>query len=146
MPNTPKIPESHLDIIQSEVMATVSTIRQKDGLISTNPVSFDWDGEHVRFSTLKQRVKYKNLLADPRITFCVVSTKDPTRYIEIRGTAQLVDDPRGEFQRAFWERVTGEKEFNYDPPGAERVTVTIISQQISTPLLYGGQMSTYAGE
>lgn len=42
------------------MLAMVSTIGYKDGLISTNPVTFDWDGEHVRLSTLKSRVKYRN--------------------------------------------------------------------------------------
>ena len=38
-----------------------------------------------------------------------------------------------------------EEEFNFDPPDAERVIVTIVPDQVSAPLLYGGQMSQYAG-
>jgi PPOX class probable F420-dependent enzyme len=140
------IPKSHLDIVEQEYLAMVSTIRHQDGLISTNPVSIDWDGEFVRFSTLKKRVKYKNLLANPQITLCITSSSDTTRYIEIRGTAELTDDPQAAFQRAMWKRFTGEDEFPYDPPGAERVIVRIEPQQISTPSLYGGQMSAYTPE
>jgi len=137
--NLPTVPESHLDIMQ-EFQATISTLRAKDGLISTNPIVFDYDGTYVRFSTLKARVKYQNLKADPRITFCVVSSKDMTRYVEIRGKAQLEDDPTGAFQLKLWQRMTGLDTFDLDPEGAERVTVTIIPEQISTPLLYGGQL------
>jgi len=140
------IPASHLDIVEQEYLAMVSTIRHQDGLISTNPVSIDWDGEFVRFSTLKQRVKYKNLLASPQITLCITSSKDSTRYIEIRGTAELMDDPGGAFQRVMWKRFTGEDEFPYDPPGAERVIVKIVPLQVSTPTLYGGRMTTYTPE
>lgn len=140
------IPDSHLDIVEQEYLAMVSTIRHQDGLISTNPVSIDWDGEFVRFSTLKQRVKYRNLLANPQITLCITSSKDSTRYIEMRGTAELQDDPGGAFQRAMWKRFTGEDEFNYDPPGAERVIVKIVPIRVSTPSLYGGQMTTYTPE
>jgi PPOX class probable F420-dependent enzyme len=140
------IPDSHLDIVEQEYLAMVSTIRHRDGYISTNPVSIDWDGEYVRFSTLKQRVKYKNLLANQQITLCITSSTDPTRYIEIRGTAELVDDPEAAFQQAMWKRFTGEDEFPYDPPGAERVIVKIVPQQISTPSLYGGQLKTYTPE
>lgn len=137
--NIPKVPESHLDIMQ-ELHGSVSTIRAKDGLISTNPVVFDFDGSYVRFSTLKSRVKYKNLLADPRITFCVVSRQDMTKYVEIRGTAILDDDPTGSFQLMLWQRMTGLDSFDLDPEGAQRVTVTIVPEQVSTPLLYGGQL------
>ena len=137
----PVIPESHLDIMKG-FQATVSTMRHRDGLISTTPVSFDWDGEFVRFSTLKSRVKYKNLLANPQITLCIISPDDFTRYIEIRGTAELTDDPEGKFNRAIFQRLTGMEEFPYDEEGAQRVTVKIIPSQISTPTLYGGQLSS----
>lgn len=146
MSATVTIPESHLDIVEQEFLAMVSSIRHQDGLISTNPVSIEWDGEFVRFSTLKQRVKYKNLLANPQITLCITSSKDTTRYIEIRGNAELADDPESAFQKAMWKRFTGEDEFPYDPPGAERVIVKIVPLQISTPNLYGGQLKTYAPE
>ena len=140
------IPQSHLDIVEQEYLAMVSTIRHRDGLISTNPVSIDWDGEFVRFSTLKQRVKYRNLVANPQITLCITSSQDSTRYIEIRGTAELQDDPGGAFQRVMWKRFTGEDEFNFDPPDAERVIVKIVPLQVSTPSLYGGKMTTYTPE
>ena len=139
-----EIPASHLDILEKEFMATVSTIRHKDGRISTNPISFDWDGEYLRFSTLKQRVKYRNLLADPQITVCVLSSENTTRYIEIRGRAVLEDDPEGAFQQAFWKKMTGEDEFRFDPPGAERVIVTVLAEQVSTPSLYGGKLEEYS--
>ena len=141
MPTLTVIPESHLDLMEG-FQSTVSTIRHSDGLISTTPVTFDWDGEFVRFSTLKSRVKYKNLLANPRVTLCIVSPTDFTRYIEIRGTAEMTDDPGGEFSRAIFKRLTGQDDFSLDPPGAERVTVKIIPLTISTPSLYGGRLSS----
>jgi PPOX class probable F420-dependent enzyme len=139
--NRPVIPESHLDIMEG-FQATVSTVRHRDSLISTTPVTFDWDGEFVRFSTLKSRVKYKNLLDNPQITLCIISPSDFTRYIEIRGTAELTDDPGGEFNLAIFQRLTGMEEFPYDGPDAQRVTVKIIPSQISTPSLYGGQLTS----
>lgn len=134
------IPESHLPILDNAIMAMMSTVRHKDGHISTNPVSFEWDGETLRFSTLKQRVKYTNLVHDPRITVCVVDPRDITRYIEIRGVAELTDDPGGELNKRMFRRQMG-KEFDLDPPGAERVIVTLIPHQVSAPLLYGGKLA-----
>jgi PPOX class probable F420-dependent enzyme len=137
----PVIPESHLDIMEG-FQATVSTVRHRDGLISTTPDTFDWDGEFVRFSTLKSRVKYNNLLANPQITLCIIAPSDFTRYIEIRGTAELTDDPGGAFNLAIFKRLTGMDDFPYDEADAQRVTVKIIPSQISTPSLYGGQLSS----
>lgn len=133
------VPETHLPILENGFNGLLSTIRAKDGLISTNPVAFDWDGEHVRVSTLKERVKYKNLVANPNVTFCVIDPNDLTRYVEIRGHAELIDDPGGSLNKAIYLKMMGE-EFDLDPPEAERVIIKIIAQQVSAPLLYGGQL------
>lgn len=134
------IPESHLDILENAFSAMVTTLRHKDGLPSTNPVSFDWDGEYVRFSTLKQRVKYKNLLHNPLLTMCILDPHDMTRYVELRGRAEIKDDPEGEWNKAIYRRMMGE-EFTLDAPDAERVIVKLIPEQVSAPLLYGGKLA-----
>jgi PPOX class probable F420-dependent enzyme len=145
MNNTPvlslktAIPESHLSILETATMAMLSTIRHKDGHISTTPMGFDWDGETLRFSTLKERVKYRNMQNDPRIAVCIVDPKNITRYVEIRGVAELQDDPDGSLNKRMYKRQTG-KEFDLDEPGAQRVIVTVIPHQVSTPLLYGGRV------
>ena len=45
----PKIPESHLDVMQG-IQGMLTTIRHKDGMPSTNPIVYDYDGEFVRIS------------------------------------------------------------------------------------------------
>jgi hypothetical protein len=101
-------------------------------------VGFDWDGEYVRLSTLKSRVKYRNLVANPLVTFCAVDPKMPMRYIEIRGYAEISDDPEGALSRKMFRRMSG-KEPDHDEPTAERVIIKIIPTQVSTPKLYGGR-------
>ena len=133
------VPESHQPILKRSLYGLLSTIRAKDGLISTNPVSFDWDCEFIRVSTRKERMKYKNLLANPIVSFCVVDDQDMTRYVEFRGRAELIDDPEGSLNKAIYRRQMGE-EFDLDPPEAERVIIKIIPEQVSTPLLYDGQL------
>lgn len=139
----PTVPDTHVTILETALMAMVSTISCRDGLISTNPVGFDWDGHHVRLSTLKSRLKYRNLVADPQITFCVVDPKMPTRYIEIRGHAQLTDDPERTLSRKLVGRMSG-KEIDLDGPDDERVIITIIPTKVSTPPLYGGSLDERA--
>ncbi|MFO7552203.1 MAG: PPOX class F420-dependent oxidoreductase [Haliea sp.] len=133
------VPESHKAILETAVFAFVSTIRVKDQLISTNPVGFDWDGETFRFSTLKSRIKYRNLQADSRITICVLDPVNPTRYVEIRGHAELADDPDGSLNQKIYRKNMG-RDFDLDEPDAERVIVTVMAEQVSTPLLYSGRL------
>ncbi len=137
------IPEEHCAILAANHQGVITTIRHKDGLLSTNPVSYVFDGKCVRVSTIKNRIKYKNLLADSRVTFCVVHAADPTRYVELRGTATLEDDPDRSFLRRQFRDGSGgaEPPDDLDPPGTERVIVHIHPQQTSSPLLYGGRFS-----
>jgi PPOX class probable F420-dependent enzyme len=139
------IPKTHVAILETALLATVSTISHRDGLISSNPVGFDWDGEYVRVSTLKSRVKYRNLLANPQITFCAVDPKGATRYLEVRGYAELSNDPEGALNRKLFRRMSG-KEWppDLDEPGAERVVIKIVPTQVSAPTIYGGRLDQRA--
>ena len=135
------IPEKNHALLVSSPFGLMSTIRHSDGLLSTNPVGFVWDGRHLRVSTLKSRMKYKNLMADSRLSFCVVSLSNIMDYVEIRGYATLQDDTdRSFFRRQFMEGMGGqEPPENLDPLTAERVIITIHPTQVSSPTLYGGQ-------
>lgn len=128
------IPESHYDILESCCSPVVCTVRS-DGLLSANPVSIVWDGEFVRFSTLKDRVKYKNLLADSRIAICLSHPENELHYIEIRGRAEMAEDVDRSFVNSIAKKYMAMDVFPYDPPNAERITVTIHPEQISTPLM-----------
>ena len=124
------IPESHYPILESNCYPIVTTIRA-DGFMSSNPVSMLWDGDFVRFSTQKNRMKYKNLDKDSRLTMCISSVDDPLYYIEIRGRAEMEDDPDREFIDRVAQKYLGREKYPYDKEGDERVTVTMIPEQVS---------------
>jgi hypothetical protein len=147
LPDEAPIPDTHVDILETALLAMLSTISHRDGLISTNPMGFDWDGEYVRLSTLKSRMKYRNLLGNPQLTFCAVDPKLPSRYIEIRGYGEMSDDPEGTLNRKLFSRISG-KEWppDLDEAGAERVIIKIIPTQVSTPTIYGGRFDKRASE
>jgi PPOX class probable F420-dependent enzyme len=135
------IPKHNHALLEKSFVGVLTTIRAKDGLLSSNPVGFVWDGEHICISTLKSRLKYRNLAADPRVAFCVVSNKNVMNYVEIRGHASLQDDlDRSFFRRQFMAGSGGdEPPADLDAPGDERVVITIHPQQVSSPTLYGGR-------
>jgi len=139
-----EIPEAHKAILADNHNGLISTIRHKDGLISTNPVSYVFDGECVRVSTIKSRIKYDNLVANPMVTFCVIHHADHTKYVELRGVASIEEDPDRSFLRRQFREGSGGEEAppDLDPPNSERVIVRIHPHQSSSPLLYGGRFST----
>jgi len=99
MPDTIAIPEHNHALLENSFFGVLTTIRAKDGLLSSNPVGFVWDGQQIRISTLKSRLKYQNLAADDRVAFCVVSKTNVMDYVEIRGHASLEDDKDRSFFR-----------------------------------------------
>lgn len=134
------ITPAHEAILSTTFIALFSTMRQKDGYISTNPVNYYWNGEAFEISTLKSRVKYPNLVAHPQATLCVVSPKDFMKYVEVRGRVVLVEDPDRALMKAGFRRVTGvDPPADLDPPGSERVMIYLYPEQVSSPAVYGGR-------
>lgn len=131
-PKTRPVPASHQDILTDRPIGHLATIRP-DGRLSVNPVSLIWDGEHVRISTLKSRQKYRNLVRDPRIAISIPHRNNPNRYVELRGVAELTDDRDRSFVNALARHYMNVDVYPFDPPGAERVTITLHAEQVSAP-------------
>jgi hypothetical protein len=84
------IPETHHDIVKGNNYAQVAMV-MPNGSLANNTVAFVWDGEFVRFSTLKARQKYKNLAGDQRVALCIADPTNPWRY---RKFAAMLKSPK----------------------------------------------------
>lgn len=131
-PKTMPIPQACHDILKDLPIGHVATIRP-DGRLSVHPVSLMFDGEYVRVSTVKTRQKYRNLVKDPRIAISVPHRNNPNRYVEIRGIAELTDDPDRTFINSVARHYMKVDVYPFDRPGDERVTITIHAEQVSSP-------------
>jgi len=89
VPNT--IPASHLDLLIRPIHGVLTTM-MPDGQPQSSLVWCDYDGERARINTTLERQKGKNMRADPRATLLVVDPDDTTRFIEIRGEVELIED------------------------------------------------------
>jgi hypothetical protein len=135
------IPQSNHVLLEANKHGSLTTLRHSDGLLSTNPVGYVWDGQRIRISSLKSRLKYHNIAADSRACFMVISPQNIMEYVEIRGFASLEEDPDRAFFREQFIRGAGvEPPDDLDPPEAERVIITIHPLQVSSPRLYGGRL------
>lgn len=134
----------HEAILATTVIGCLSTVRHNDQRVSTNPVSFLWNGSVFEISTLKGRMKYKNMAANPQATLCVVSATDPMHYVEVRGSVRMEDDPDRSKFTPFFKKVSGiEPPEGMDPPGSERAMIYLTPEQVSSPKMYGGQFDDF---
>ena len=148
MADTPKaqIKPEHEAVLATTVIGCLSTLRHKDQRISTNPISFLWNGSEFEISTLKGRMKYRNLVDRPQATLCVVSAQDPMHYVEVRGSVRLEDDPDRALFTAHFRKVSGgiDPPDGMDLPDAERAMIYLTPEQVSSPAMYGGQFDYFS--
>jgi PPOX class probable F420-dependent enzyme len=116
------IPESHRELLESDtaVLATVG----EDGRPQLSAVWFLADGDLIRVSLNTSRQKVKNLRANPAVNLFILDRSAPTRYLEIRGDAEVADDPNYAFAERVGQKYNADlKSFDGDNP--HRVVVTL---------------------
>ena len=84
------IPESHRDLLQRPIHAVLTTM-MPDGQPQSSLVWCDYDGECARVNTTRERQKGRNMRANPKVSLLIVDPEDTSRYIEIRGEAELLE-------------------------------------------------------
>ncbi|HEX3089446.1 MAG TPA: PPOX class F420-dependent oxidoreductase [Ilumatobacteraceae bacterium] len=101
-----QIPDDFHPLLNSTAVAMVSTLGPH-GEPQVTPIWFMFDGDAVRFSLVDGRQKLRNIQRDPRVAVLVVNPALPTYYLELRGTAELVEDQECELERAVSVKYTG---------------------------------------
>jgi PPOX class probable F420-dependent enzyme len=82
-----------LEFLKSRHNAIVSTVR-KDGRPQLSPATCGVDDEgRIVISTYPQRAKVLNLRRDPHISLCVLSKDWNDAWVQVDGTAEVLDLP-----------------------------------------------------
>ncbi|HZQ80760.1 MAG TPA: PPOX class F420-dependent oxidoreductase [Gaiellaceae bacterium] len=102
-----KLTDAQLELLRTPCFAAVATLRD-DGSPHTSIVWVDTDGDHVVFNTKTGRAKGKHLQRDPRVSLTVFDPKDPYRYFEVEGVAELELDGAAEHMHGMSRKYTGE--------------------------------------
>lgn len=79
-----QIPEDRLDLFEKPAVAIFCSLLP-DGHPHASPVWVDYDGDHLLVVTRTETRKYRNVVADPRVTVTVTDPDNPYRYVEVRG-------------------------------------------------------------
>ncbi len=80
----------HVAFLREQHHAVIATI-QPDGQPQLTPNWYWWDGERIWISTLDWTVKVRNVKRDPRVTLCIDSGKRRENYVQIFGTAEVIE-------------------------------------------------------
>lgn len=107
-------------LLDGRNFATVATLN-RDGGPQTSVVWIVREGDTVVFSTTAGRQKARNLARDPRVSLTVFDTANPYQSVDIRGTAELVDDPEKSLPPRLSQKYLGE-----DPPTESEEVLRLI--------------------
>jgi PPOX class probable F420-dependent enzyme len=125
---TSVIPESHRDLLEAPV-ATLATIGP-DRRPQLSAVWFLAENDTLRVSLNTRRQKTKNLQAHPATNLFILDTANPSRYLEIRGDAQIEPDDDYSFAAEVGAKYGADLR-QMDGPGESRVVVTIKPTRIN---------------
>jgi PPOX class probable F420-dependent enzyme len=114
------------DLLDGPHTAVLSTANA-DGRPQSTVIFVKRDGDDVVFSTIKGRLKTRNMLRDPRVSLLVLA--NPGRYVEIRGTVGITEDPEKKLLFEMYDRHMGGKTPPPEPE-AERLIVRITPEKL----------------
>ncbi|MEV6340234.1 PPOX class F420-dependent oxidoreductase [Nocardia vinacea] len=75
-----------------EPHAAILSTPNADGRPQSSVIFVKYEDDTVVFSTVKGRLKTRNMLRDPRVSLLVLSRTNG-RYVEIRGRVDITEDP-----------------------------------------------------
>ena len=92
-PETVAIPASHLDLLTRPICGVLTTMGG-DGQPQSSLVwvDVDPDGACAQVNTTLERRKGRNLAANPKVSLLVVDPDNTSRYLQLRGDAEVVFD------------------------------------------------------
>ena len=112
------------ELLERPLFAALGTIRPDD-TVQVNPMWFEYDGEHVRFTHTNKRGKFRNLQRNPSMSLMILDPDDPQVYLELRGKlVEVVDDPTGAFYVRLGQRY-GNPDQQPPPDKADRVILVM---------------------
>jgi PPOX class probable F420-dependent enzyme len=118
-----------LRLLDGRNFAVLATVNP-DGSPQTSVMWVGRDGGDLLFSTVKGRVKHRNMLRDPRVSVTVIDSSDPENYVELRGRVSMTPDPGRRLDTQLSWKYDG-RDPDEDRPGAVRVAVRMVVERAS---------------
>lgn len=91
------VPHRFRRLLELPLYGHLGTIR-RGGTVQVNPMWYEFDGEHVRFTHTTYRQKYRNLQHNPSMALSILDPDNPSSYLEVAGRlVDIIPDPEGAF-------------------------------------------------
>ena len=116
-------------LLDGKNFATVATLNP-DGGPQTSVVWIKREGDTVLFTVTTRRQKARNLARDPRVSLSIFGCADPYASVEIRGVAELVEDPTRSLSMELSHKYLDE-----DPPPEADEVVRLIVRIVPTKVI-----------
>jgi PPOX class probable F420-dependent enzyme len=124
------IPEDLRPLLDRPLFASLGTVRP-DNTVQVNPMWFEYDGEHLRFTHTTYRGKFRNLQSNPSMSLLVIDDEDPQVYLELRGKlVEVIEDPTGDFYVRLGRRY-GNPDQQPPPDKADRVILVMSIEKVN---------------
>jgi PPOX class probable F420-dependent enzyme len=78
-------------LLNSPIFSVLSTVSPA-GTPQSSVVWVRTDGDEIVFSTIRGRLKTRNMQRNPRVTLCAYDPEDPYTYVEVRGTVTMTEE------------------------------------------------------
>jgi PPOX class probable F420-dependent enzyme len=125
---TVRLDDATRELLDGKNFATLATVG-RDGAPHASVTWYRRDGDAILFSTTAGRRKARDIATDPRVTLTVFDLGNPYHSVEIRGTAELIDDPEKRLPHELSHRYLG-----VDPPDERadevRLIIRVVPQKV----------------
>lgn len=115
-------------LLDGKNFATVATLGP-DGAPQTSVVWIAREGDTAVFTITHDKQKARNLARDPRISVTVVDSENGYNSTEIRGVAELVEDPDKTLSKALSHKYL-DKDPEPEPAQTLRYIVRVTPQKV----------------
>ena len=124
VPGPVPVPPSHFDLLTRPVCGVLTTLGH-DGQPQSTMVWVDLDYECALVNTTLERQKGRNLRGNPKVSLLVVDPGNTSRFIQIRGDAELVTKDAHEHLDVLTRKYTNHPAYyGYIYPEAQRLRET----------------------
>lgn len=117
----PRMEQAPLEAFLAEDRHAILATNSPDGAPQLTPVWFVYEDGKLYISAQATTVKIRNLRRDPSLSVCIDGGRGDSRYVVIRGEAQLVE-PGEPLQQQMRRRIIGK--YHADEEAAERYYAT----------------------
>jgi PPOX class probable F420-dependent enzyme len=121
--------EPTMKLLDGRNYAVLATVNP-DGSPQTSVVWVGRDGADLLFSTIEGRVKYRNMVHDPRVSVTVIDSADAENYVELRGRVTISQDVGRRLDTELSWKYDG-RDPGEDRPGAVRVAVRMTVEKVT---------------